>query len=246
MTNYKNGIYYELIPGKCESQNLVFIHGSGCNRKFLRSLALLFPDYNCYLPDLPDHGNSENRNCKIAEDYVEAMAAFVSDLENVTIIGHSLGGTICLGVAAHSIPSVKKCVIISSGAKFDKLDKRIHNMVQKHKMDWPYLLKCLGSFYSPAVLRALLTFEESEICLKDFAIDCELDLEYTLKRIEIPTLIMVGQDDILTIPEYSFKMRKAIKDARLVLFPRCRHMLPLARKKDIAKLISRFVTKSFS
>lgn len=244
MTNYKNGIFYELIPGSCNSQNLVFIHGSGCNRKFLRSLALEFPDYNCYLPDLPDHGKSESRNCKTAEDYVDAMTAFVSDMTNVTIIGHSLGGTICLGIAAKSIPSVKNCVIISSGAKFDKLDPRIHHMVENKKMDWPYVFKCLGSFHSPAVLQTFLTFEKPEIILKDFAIDCELDLEYTLGEIRIPTLIMVGQDDILTLPEYSYKMRKSIKNARLVRFPRCRHMLPVARRKDIAKLIRRFVANS--
>lgn len=245
MTNYKNGIYYEMIPGKFNSQNLVFIHGSGCNHKFLRSLALEFPDYNCYLPDLPDHGNSENRDCTTAEEYVDAMAEFVSDLKNVTLIGHSLGGTICLGVAAKSLPSVQNCVIISSGAKFDKLDPRIHNMVQNNRMDWPYVLKCLGSFHSLTVLRTLLTFEAPEICLKDFKIDCELNLDYTLKNIDIPTLIMVGQDDILTIPEYSYKMRKGIKDARLIRFPRCRHMLPLARKKDVANLVRRFVATSF-
>lgn len=240
MTGTKNGIYYECIKSNKNSNNLVFIHGSGCNRKFLKSLAQKLPDYNCYLPDLPDHGNSEYRDCQRAEDYVDAMAEFVYDMENVTLVGHSLGGTICLGVAAKGLASVKKCIIISSGAKYDKLDARIHTMVNTQNINWGYLLQCLGSFYDPAVLMDFLNFESNDIILKDFKIDCELDLSYTLEKIKIPTLIMVGLDDILTIPEYSLIMRKKIAHARLVYFPRCRHMLPIARRKAVSRLIREF------
>lgn len=240
MTSTKNGIYYEFVNNN-SNNNLVFIHGSGCNHKFLKSLAAKLPDFNCYLPDLPDHGKSKCINCQTAEDYVDAMADFMSDLENVTIVGHSLGGTICLGVAARAIPSVKKCVIISSGAKFDKLDARILTMVETKNVNWGYLLECLGSWQDPAVLADYLNFESTDIILKDFAIDCQLDFSDTLDQIQIPTLIMVGLDDILTLPEYSRIMRKNISNSRLVYFPRCRHMLPIARRKDVSQLIRKFV-----
>lgn len=242
MANYKNGIYYDAIYNPDAVQNLVFIHGSGCNRRFLRALANNLTDYNCYLPDLPDHGKSNFLNCKEVEEYVDSMADFVKDMDNVTIIGHSLGGTICLGVAAKSIPSVKKCIIISSGAKYDKLDERIHTMVRKKRINWGYLIKCLGSLTCPAVLLDFLNFENPKIILKDFAIDINLDLEYTLKDISIPTLITVSKEDILTLPEYSEKMRKGIKDSRLVYFSGCRHMLPIAKRKEISELIRNFVT----
>lgn len=242
MTKYKNGICYDVIHNPDAVQNLVFIHGSGCNRKFLRALAKKLPEYNCYLPDLPDHGKSNFLNCNRAEDYVDAMADFVKDMENVTIIGHSLGGTICLGIAAKSISSVKKCMIISSGAKFDKLDERIHTMVKRQKINWGYLIKCLGSLTCPAVLLDLLNFENPKIILKDFAIDITLNLEYTLKDIRIPTLITVSKEDILTLPEYSEKMRKGIKESRLVYFTGCRHMLPIVKRKEISELIRNFVT----
>lgn len=241
MGNLKNGINYDVITNPNAKQNLVFIHGSGCNNKTLRSLAKKLPDFNCYLPDLPDHGKSEFLDCKKAEDYVDAMANFVADIENVTIIGHSLGGTICLGVAAKAIPSVKKCVIISGGAKFDKFDQRILNMVKRKKVDWGYILKSFGSLTCPAVLQALVHVEPSEILLKDFKIDIELDLEYTLKDIKIPMLITVSHEDYLTLPEYSVKINKAVKNSKLVYFKGCRHMLPLAKSKEVGQLIRDFV-----
>lgn len=241
MNDYIDGINFDYTKGKNSEENLVFVHGSGCNRKFLRPLARRLRQYNCYLPDLPDHGISDFINCKSADEYVEAIAGFVSKMENVTLIGHSLGGTICLAVAAKNIPSVKKCVIISSGAKFDKLDARIHNMVKNWKVDWLYLIKCLGSLYSPAVLLDFLNFESPQILLKDFAIDIKLDYENVLNQINIPTLITVSKNDILTIPEYSERLHKSIKGSKLHYFSGCRHMLPIVKRRKVAALISDFI-----
>lgn len=241
MTGKKRGIYYEMLPGKCTRENLVFVHGSGCNRKFLKALAKECTQYNCYLPDLPDHGKSENRNCTSAEDYINAIADFVQDMENVTLIGHSLGGTITAGVAARSIPSVKRCVIISSGAVYNKFDDRIYRMVERHKVDWLYLMKSLGSFSCPEVLMDFLNFECSETILKDFQIDTELDIRGVIKDIKIPALIMVGKEDILTIPEYSVWLKETIKRSKLIMIPGVRHMLPIAKKKRVAALVCRFM-----
>lgn len=238
-----DGIYYELIGNHESRQNLVFVHGSGCNRKFLGALAKKLKQFNCYMIDLPDHGKSTNRKCTKVEDYIDAVSEFVSKLEHVTIIGHSLGGTICLGVAAKSIPSVERSVIISSGAKFSKLDPKIHTMVKKQKVNWGYLVKCLGSWWNLSVLRDYMNFESSDIILKDFAIDIELNVESILGNIKKPVLIMVGKNDILTLPEYSVKLNKAIKKSKLIVVPGCRHMLPIAKKEIVAKLIAEFIDK---
>lgn len=243
MTLNSSDIYYELIGNHQSNQNLVFVHGSGCNRNFLKALAKKLKQYNCYLIDLPDHGKSKNRNCTKVEDYITAVSNFVSQLERVTLIGHSLGGTICLGVAAKSIPSVERSVIISSGAKFDKLDPKIHTMVQTQKVNWGYLIKCLSSWWIPSVLLDFLNFESTDIILKDFAIDIDLDVEDELGNIKKPVLIMVGKDDILTLPEYSVKLKRAIKNSRLIMIPGCRHMLPIAKKRIVAKLITEFMER---
>ena len=232
-----NGINYELIENSSAKENLVFVHGSGCNCKFLRPLAKQLSDFNCYLIDLPDHGKSDNRNCTKVEDYINAVANFVSDIENVTLIGHSLGGTICLGVAAKSIPTVRKNIIISSGAKFDKLDKRIHDMVANNKVDWIYLIKCLGLYFNIDVLIDYFNFEPSKIIIKDFDIDIKLDLKDVISNINIPTLIMVGSDDILTLPEYSHEMHLKIRGSKLVVIPKYKHMLPIANSAGVAKSI---------
>ncbi|BBB90141.1 MAG TPA: alpha/beta hydrolase [Methylomusa anaerophila] len=241
MYNKINGIHYEFIENSASKENLVFVHGSGCNRMFLRPLAKKLKDFNCYLIDLPDHGQSENRHCTKVEDYIAAVAEFVTQLDNVRLIGHSLGGTICLGVAAKRVPSVKMNVIISSGAKFYKFDRKIHNMVREKKVNWLYLIQCCGSLTNIDVWADLLTFEPAEVILKDFEIDIKLDIENVMSHITIPTLIMVGSDDILTLPEYSTKMHKAIKNSNLIIVPNVRHMLPIAKSTYVAQHIREFM-----
>lgn len=241
MYNKVNGINYEFIENSSAKENLVFIHGSGCNHNFLRPLAKKLKDFNCYLIDLPDHGKSDIKNCTKVEDFIDGVENFLTTIDNVTIIGHSLGGTICLGLAARSIPTVKKNVIISSGAKFDKFHQRILNMVSKNRVDWLYILKCLGSLNNLDVLKDLLTMESSKVILKDFDIDIRLDLEDVMGNINIPTLIMVGSDDILTLPEYSDKIHAGIKNSKLNIIPNYRHMLPVANSTNVAQLVREFI-----
>lgn len=241
MFNKINGIHYEFIENSASKENLVFVHGSGCNYTFLRPLAKKLKDFNCYLIDLPDHGKSENRYCTKVEDYIAAVAEFASQLGNVTLVGHSLGGTICLGVAARGVPSVKRGAIISSGARFYKLDRKIHDMVRENKVNWLYLIQCCGSLANLDVLADFLTFEPSEVMLKDFNIDIQLNLESVMGDITIPTLIMVGSDDILTLPEYSVKMHEEIKNSKLIIVPNVRHMLPVAKSTYVAQHIREFM-----
>ncbi|MBD7911014.1 alpha/beta fold hydrolase [Clostridium cibarium] len=238
-----NGIYYELIENSSTKENLVFVHGSGCNHNFLRPLSKKLNNCNCYLIDLPDHGKSDNMNCTKVEEYIDAVEKFVANIDNVTLIGHSLGGTICLGVAARSVHTIKKLVLISSGAKFDKFDQKVYDMVDNNKVNWIYICKCLGSFTNLNVLKTILTLEPSEVMLKDFNINVKVDITNVMSNINIPTLIMVGNDDILTIPEYSYVMKDGIKDSQLIIVPGVRHMLPIAKKSYVSQLIKEFMLK---
>ena len=65
-----------------------------------------------------------------------------------------------------------------------------------------------------------------------------------MEKIKIPTLITVSKEDILTLPEYSYKMHEHIADSKLVLFTGCRHMLPIAKRKEIAELVADFIKTS--
>jgi pimeloyl-ACP methyl ester carboxylesterase len=237
-------LYYDVMGNPDSDQNLVFVHGSGCNRKFLRPLAALLKEFKCYMVDLPGHGNTDGSEDETVEGYIMALTELISGLSNVTLIGHSLGGAVCMGVAAQKIPSVKRSVLISTAAKFDRFAPEVHEMVAKQRINWPYTLKFLGSLYNINVLRVLLTLEEPGVLLRDLAIGIQLDVENIVSDITVPTLLMVGSRDILSIPEYSHFLRRKIKHSKLIIVPGLRHMLPIADRKRVAKAIRIFILRS--
>ena len=235
----KNGIAYDFKKGTSEKDvTIVFVPGSGCIRKIYSGIIQLL-DYDCYAIDLPGHGESENTGYSI-ENYVDSVAEFVSDLNNVIIVGHSLGGTICIGVAAKNLPSVKGCVLLSTGSSYPKVDPHFVNSVKEGKPDLDYFVDCFGKIEEDVNS----FFITGEVLLKDLKIDIELNLDDELDKINVPTQIFVGGGEILTIVEYSEFIHEKVKNSTLTIYPEERHLLLLNQKEKTAEIINKAVEES--
>lgn len=240
MISKKNGIEYELIIGSSDSKiNLVFIHGSGCDKGFLHALADQTKEYNSYLIDLPGHGGSDNTGYNI-ENYVDSINNFVQNLDNVILIGHSLGGTLVLSVSARNVSTVKGSIIISSAAKWSNLNKDFIQKIHKGIVDMDYLLECCGEITDPLATESL-SHMSSELLLEDFIIDEIINVESCLKDINVPTTIVTGGDEILALVEYSEYMHRNIKNSKLTIIPNERHLLPITKNEEVFKLIKDLV-----
>lgn len=241
MIKKENKIEYEYIKGKKNNKiNLLFVHGSGCNKSFLKPLAVLFEDYNCYLIDLPGHGNSNNTGYNV-ENYVKAISYIASKLENVILIGHSLGGTLVAKTASLNLKSVIGLVILNSGAIYSKLDKEYLNKIHNGEVDMVYTLQALGHTDNLDVQEVLKTLEPNGNVIVDFLIDEAVNIEESLKYIKVPTLIIGGGDEILALPEYSEKMHETIRNSELHIIQGSKHMLPIAKKNEVKDLILKFI-----
>lgn len=100
----RGGLAYE--RGGTDGPLLVLIHGLGATAGIWSSM-LEEPRRRWVAPDLPGHGGSDHSG-----DYsVEALAAAVYELieaerdgEEVTILGHSLGGLVAITLAGSALP----------------------------------------------------------------------------------------------------------------------------------------------
>ena len=243
MIKKEKGIEYEVINGKKHSKiNLLFIHGTGCNKKFLRDFAVLFKEYNCYLIDLPGHGNSDNTGYKF-DNYVKAISYLARKLSNVIIIGHSLGGTLALKISSLKLKSVVGSVILNSAASWPKLDKDIMKKVRQGIIDIEWLMKAAGHTDNEDVMNAIKTMDPAGHTIADFLIDEYINVENCLKNIKVPTLIIGGEDEILALPEYSKRLHEQIDKSKLVMIPGGRHMVWLAEKHKVKDLVCDFISK---
>jgi pimeloyl-ACP methyl ester carboxylesterase len=69
------------------------------------------------------------------------------------------------------------------------------------------------------------------------------DARAHLSRIECPTLVACGVNDLLTPPECSQEMAQAIGHAKLALIPRCGHMLTMERAPQVNALLKDWIAR---
>lgn len=96
---------------------LVFLHGLGANLKaWQKNVDSLSGQFRCIALDLPGYGKSDKG------DYPYGMAFFAAhiqafldalDLQNVVLVGHSMGGQVALTLALQGAPRVQKLVLIA-------------------------------------------------------------------------------------------------------------------------------------
>jgi pimeloyl-ACP methyl ester carboxylesterase len=77
----------------------------------------------------------------------------------------------------------------------------------------------------------------------DFRACDAFDFSKKLPEVQVPTLVMVGQEDKMTPVRFSEQLVEDIPDAALRIIPEAGHMLPLEKPRVVAEaLISYFKT----
>jgi 3-oxoadipate enol-lactonase len=63
-----------------------------------------------------------------------------------------------------------------------------------------------------------------------------------LKKIDIPTLIIVGEQDIATVPEKSKRLHESISKSKMVTIPNAGHMSPVEEPEAVNTALDEFLT----
>ena len=117
--------------GENNSKNIVFVHGFGGDlNNWMFNQEELSSSFNTFSIDLPGHGKSSKN---IDQGSLGYLSNIVSDfckqnnLEKICLVGHSLGGGICLNIALENSELVESLVLISPIG----LGKEIDNYVEE-------------------------------------------------------------------------------------------------------------------
>ncbi|MGH2607092.1 MAG: alpha/beta fold hydrolase [Anaerolineales bacterium] len=197
---------------------VVLIHGWASSNRMWDSLTAGLADrYRCVAPDLPGHGDSN----KPPMDWytIDHFAGIVADLcralelRSVALIGHSMGGTIALALAANGGADLSQVIAINpvitgrfttGGVLGSPVARPLAGVTRRA---WPMAMRLVRR--APAVGRAWpdtwrRMSEDMGRTSGDAAVGSiravrGRDLTGELERIRIPVLIMVGEKD-RTVP----------------------------------------------
>ncbi|MBW1713208.1 MAG: alpha/beta hydrolase, partial [Deltaproteobacteria bacterium] len=84
-----------------------------------------------------------------------------------------------------------------------------------------------------------------EVVLNDFIACDRFDLSGQIGQIDKPALILSGQEDKMTPPQYARFLNQEIKKSRLQLVPQAGHSLVLEQPRTVIGLIRDFADEVF-
>jgi non-heme chloroperoxidase len=235
-----------------EGPVLVFSHGWPLDADAWDAQMLFFVlhGYRVIAHDRRGHGRSgQPSQGNNMDTYADDLAAVIEqlDLKKIVLIGHSTGGgEVARYIGRHGTGRVAKAVLIGAvpplmlktdanpgGLPIDVFDG-IRNGVAENRSQFykdlaiPFFgFNRSGAKVSQGTIDAFWAqgmaggIHGQYACIKEFS---EVDYTEDLKKIDVPTLIMHGDDDqIVPIDDAGRLSAKIVKDAKLKVYPGAPH-----------------------
>ncbi len=226
--------------------NILFIHGAGMSSGVWgRQLSAL----NAMAVDLPNHGRSGKLDVSSVGDYAEVLIELVEELGIEPVIaGHSMGGAIAQEYVLKG-GKARGLILIGTGPKLPVnpklirgLEEDFEGMVEK-LTKWLFARDFEGK-KARELARQMMLSAGKDLLVQDFrlcdAFNIEREYENGEVRIDVPTLIVCGNADVMTPLEYSEFLREHIENSKLAVVHGAGHMVMLEKPSEFNKLVKDF------
>jgi pimeloyl-ACP methyl ester carboxylesterase len=221
----------------------VFIHGAGATHRVWRYQTRAFP--GSVALDLPGHpiGGGYSTISEYAKFVIGAIRG--RGLASVVLVGHSMGGAIAIEIALSRPQFLAGIVLVGSGARL-RVTPVIKDEVTR---DYAHAAEVLADWaYSPksdpklrrASVQELLDLP-AQVTYGDFVACDHFDEMNEINHIDLPTLLICGEDDALTPVKYSQYMREKIPNARIVIIPDAGHSVMLEKPDELNNALRSFL-----
>lgn len=253
-------------------QPIVFSHGWPLSSDAWAGQMLFFSQrgYRVIAHDRRGHGRStRTSNHNDMDSYADDLEAVLEKLnvQNVALVGHSTGGgEVAQYIGRHGTRRVARAVLISAVPPimvktetnpeglpievFDGLRAAVakdHSQFYKDFAVMFYGANRPGAKVSQGLLDEiwLLSMQAGVQnvyqCIKAFS---ETDFTEDLKKFDVPTLLLHGEDDqIVPVGAAAKKAAKLIRDAEAIYYPGAPHGIPATHMEQVNSDLLRFLNK---
>ena len=238
---------------------VVFVHGFPHNRTlWAPQLGALMPRARCVAPDLRGFGDSGIRGPYTMDRYADDVAAMLDTLqiERAVIAGLSMGGYIAFALWRRHRERVRALILADTrpGADSDETkakrralitlartrgsgavaDAQITGMVGRTTRErQPDIADGVHRMLAQAPVEGIVGALEAMIARPDST--------PTLATIDVPTLIIVGDEDVLTPPSEARAMHERIAGSRLEILAGAGHVSNVERPASFNHVASEFL-----
>lgn len=234
---------------------IVILHGWGLSGKTFLPLVqcLKKQGYRVFAPDLPGFGTSTMPKRPLTLfDYAQFLDAYMKKYHIIQpiLIGHSFGGRVSLKFNA-LYPKYTRALILSGTPGFTPIPKK--------KLIFFITLAKIGGFLfsippfhlvQDAVRRwyyyvvGAKEFFRAEGAMRDtFKRIVREDIVTCMESIDIPTLLLWGEYDIIVPLSIAERMHRLIVDSEFFVIPEANHGVLYKQPEEFASYVTRFLGK---
>ena len=241
---------------------LIFLHGIGGNKdNWDLNFSILSKHFLCVAWDTRGYGESEDYKGELLfEDVINDLLSIYKyfDKKKAHIVGLSMGGQIaCLFYEKHP-DKVKSMVLCDThfglgNLEKNEIDKFINSRkkpllegLQPKDIALPVTKSLVGDLNNEAVIKTLVNSMSKlhkESYLKTIDASMYTFHDHIFPKIEVPTLILVGEKDTLTPPSMALEIHKLIKNSKFSIIEEAGHLINIENPKAFNYKVLYFLKK---
>ncbi len=221
-------------------KDIILIHGAGLDKSFWPKAFLDSLKGKLHLINLPCR--KKTRKTPNLKMYVDAVISYIKkkQIKKPICMGHSMGALVTQQIALEQPKLLSGIILMSTGAKL-KVHPHLLKLLRAPLL-FPFLKWTLFKWVAYKIDPALAqlyqeTFQKSiqRTLLNDFEICDNFNAMKQVKKIALPTLILVGEKDFLAPVKYSQYLHQQIADSKIMVYQGAHHLLPKEIPQQVAK-----------
>ncbi|MCP4316860.1 MAG: alpha/beta fold hydrolase [Hyphomicrobiales bacterium] len=253
------------VDDREDGLTIVLVHGSGgqladwpvawrSNADMTRLVGLTpkshdggLDKFPVYAIDLPGHGKSGGNIHDTVDGYAKEIAAFLDalNLQDVFLVGHSMGAAIALTLAVEHNPRLASIGLIGASSKLmvspaileglqNNFEATVENIV---RYSWH---KKTTDFFKQKGRQRLLE-AGSEVVYSDYLACSRYDLSDRIGDVELPVLIIVSKDDKMVPADASAQLAEGLKRCTRIVVEDCGHYQQLEETARVANELTDYL-----
>jgi len=236
--------------GDPRSKTIIFIHGAGgSSATWFMQLRGLSKYYHVVAIELNGHGKTRDRAERdILHSYLHDMHEVVMKFDRPFLAGHSMGGALTQLYALNHPDNISGIILVGTGAKL-RVTPIVFNLLDN---DFEGYVEAVGEFmFHKNTLEEMVEASKHEvrkcpipIIRRDFELCDQFDIMDKVTQIKTPTLIIVGDKDVMTPVKYAQYLKDNIQGSIMHIIESAGHSVMLEQFTVFNQLVRDWVEKS--
>jgi 3-oxoadipate enol-lactonase len=240
---------------------VVFLHGIGGNRSNWERQVAYFATRFCAVAwDARGYGASDDppHSLKFA-DYADDLARLLDNLDadRAHLVGLSMGGMILQDFHGRYANRVATLALVDTSAGFGNASVEVRRDFLAHRLD-PLERGLTPADIAPTVVEVLVAKSATATARQRLHASIEAlrvepykqalqaitttDFRAVLPHINVPTLVIVGDEDVVTPPADAEFLTRAIRGAKLVTIPGAGHLTNIEQPEAFNAALETFLS----